>query len=171
MQLRNTRISMLYLYRIAVTLGGLLSGCTLLFPANTVEVELDDGQMVVSPSSVRGGNRSTTFKLSNVGSEAHEFIVMSTSHPLDELPIRDDRVSYWEAATILYYYGDPSWGGGSVSGPDSDFPPGIGQLAPGERKEVVIGQSGGIGEGPLVLLCNFPGHYQRGEYATFVIEP
>ena len=170
-QLRKTGISTLYLCPLAVVIGGWLSGCTLLFPTNTVEVELGDGRMVVSPSSVRGGNRSTTFRLSNSGTEAHEFIVMSTSYPPDELPVHDDRVSYWEAATILYYYGDPSWGGGSVSGPDADFPPGIGQLAPGERKEVVVGQSGGIGEGPFVLLCNFPGHYQRGEYATFMIEP
>jgi hypothetical protein len=115
-------------------MGGLPSGCTILFPTNTIEVGLGDGRMMVSPSSVIGGNRSITFKLSNVGSEAHEFIVMTTSYSPDELPIHSDRVPCWEAASILYYYGDPSWGGGSVSGPAIDFPPGIGQLAPVSRR-------------------------------------
>jgi hypothetical protein len=152
---------------------------------DTVQVELRDGEMTVSPARINGGDRGATFEVVNAGSEPHELIIVRKPAPPRELPIENDRVRYWaadmpplspgeipppfnpKAMITVYYYGDPNFGGGTAA----ESEPGLGQLAAGERKTVLIAPAGGPGPGVLLLFCNFPGHYQRGEHIEFVIQP
>jgi thiol-disulfide isomerase/thioredoxin len=62
---------------------------------DNVEVDLRDGEVVVKPPHISGGNRGTTFKVVNSGSEPHELIIVRKPALPRELPIEKGRVRYW----------------------------------------------------------------------------
>lgn len=111
----------------------------------TVEVELgeDGGELYVRPSveSVKAG--TTTFAVANEGAMPHEFVLLRTDTPADDLPEAD---------------------GGKVKeeGRLAYVPP----ITPDARTSYVTLD---LEPGKYVLLCNVPGHYGLGQYAAFTV--
>ena len=109
--------------------------------AATVTIAMTDRQLRSSVRTVTAGK--VTFVVRNTGTAAHEFIIVRTDKAPGALPMKGRRVS--EAG---------------VKGK-------IQKVAPGSTKRVTLT----LAPGKYVLLCNSPGHYKRGLFASLAVTP
>lgn len=143
-----------------------------------VAVEIGDGWVKSEPAP-SGRYNYITFKLTNVGSETHMFVVVETTLPSNKLPVENDQVRSYAYidepewfATVHQQYGFKAGEVPPGVPPPTPEPLGGVLIAPGETILVEgVGsymeprRSGTV----LVLFCNCPGHYERGEYTTLTI--
>jgi len=158
-----------------------IGGTVIFFPSlhtKEVAVEVGDGWVKVEPASIPHTNY-VTFKVTNAGNETHMFIVVETTLLPNKLPVENDQVRSYA------YVDEPEWFAavhqqyGFKAG---EVPPGVPRPTPEPIGGVLIApsetavverwgsyiqrfESGTV----LVLFCNCPGHYKRGEYTTLTI--
>ncbi len=142
-----------------------------------VYVTLKDGQIVVKPSALQGIQGSVRFFVENQGSEPHQFILLHINKPPGQIPVKDGVAQFFSEAndmsdsttwTAVIYDGIQD-GGYAMPGPQANPPLGP-PMQPGEKRVVNYGiPTMKISAETLTILCNLPGHYERGEYATVTI--
>jgi hypothetical protein len=149
----------------------------ILFPSlytKEVAVEVGDGWIKLEPATI-GRTHAINFNVTNVGSEAHMVIVVYTDFAADSLPVEKGQVrseTYFDEPQFLHWFDqgghrDQAGRGGAVTPAEGPM------IAPGETSLIDYVRWGyeRIPSGTtLVLFCNCPGHYERGEYATLTIE-
>jgi uncharacterized cupredoxin-like copper-binding protein len=108
----------------------------------------------VDKASVPAGK--TTFKIDNVGTMHHVFVVYRTDLAPDKLPLTDeDEVDLDEAAIAgEAVYATPVRG-------DPDH-----RIRDGRGVDYTLD----LEPGAYVLLCNLEGHYAAGQYIAFTVE-
>jgi mono/diheme cytochrome c family protein/uncharacterized cupredoxin-like copper-binding protein len=107
-------------------------------------------QMFISLSANSATAGSVTFQVTNQGQRTHEFVVLRTDTPADQLPIvsfegEKDRID--EAAPGVTNVGE------------------TGDMKAGETKLLTIK----LAPGHYVVVCNLPGHYRMGMHADFTV--
>ena len=123
----------------ALTVG--LAGCGSSGGGTPVAATVNQTSLAVTPASVKSGK--TTFKVTNAGSEKHEFVVLKTDTPQDKLT--------------------PGPGGDvSEDGKVNEIEP----FDPNATKSLTLN----LKPGNYILLCNLPGHYQRGIHTGFTVQ-
>lgn len=110
---------------------------------NTVSVSLVEWDVVATPTAATAG--SVAFNASNDGSQEHEFVVIATSLPADQLP--QDGGSVDETAEDVTVIDE------------------IEPFAPGQSNSLTIS----LDAGSYVLICNIPGHYDLGMRTAFSV--
>jgi hypothetical protein len=173
--------SVLSILVIAFLCVDLIGGVVIFFPSlHTKEVAIDigDGWINVELSSIPRTNY-VTFKVTNVGNETHMFVVVETTLPSNKLPVENDQVRSYA------YVDEPEWFAAvhhQVGFKAGEIPPELSPPPPEPMEGVLIApsettvverwgsymqrfESGTV----LVLFCNCPGHYERGEYTTLTI--
>jgi uncharacterized cupredoxin-like copper-binding protein len=123
-------------------LAVLLAGCG---PANSVDVSFQAYSIVPKHTSIKTG--TITFNVKNdAGQVLHQFIVVKSDKPANQLPLGADSKVDESQLTIL-----------------------------GRLDKVDVGQSGTLAvalvPGHYVLFCNVVGHYQLGMHADFNVTP
>lgn len=123
-------------------LAALLAGCG---PANSVDVSFQAYSIVPNHTSIKTG--TITFNVKNdAGQVLHQFIVVKSDTPANQLPLGADGKVDESQLTIL-----------------------------GRLDKVDVGQSGTLSvalvPGHYVLFCNVVGHYQLGMHTDFSVTP
>jgi len=159
-----------------------IGGTVIFFPSlhtKEVAVEIGDGWVKSEPAP-SGRYNYITFKVTNVGGETHMFVVLKTSLDPRNFPVENGQVrgyAYldepeWAAATGLPQYGFKA----------GEVPPRVPPPTPKPIEGVLVAPGGTavverwgsymqrFNSGTvLVLFCNCPDHYERGEYTTLTI--
>jgi len=141
---------------------GLLLVSCVAFNRTVIEVRVDDGPWMVSP--VELGDTELAFRFANEGPQAHQPVVILTSHPPNALPLVEGTV---DLANIHIVW--------PTEGMFSDWPPDHGTddlfrtIEPGQSIDDAprAPGEGNPGAGTYVVFCYLPGHYGQGEYASF----
>lgn len=109
-------------------------------PAGSTAVKgsVDEYSVKVSPVTAPAGK--VTFVITNSGNIPHEFVVLKTSKPADQL-------------------------GTGMRIPETGHVGEIGGLAPGQTKSVTLD----LKPGHYSLVCNIPAHYKMGMHADFTV--
>jgi uncharacterized cupredoxin-like copper-binding protein len=111
-------------------------------PGNSVDVSL--GEWFVRPSADSIASGDVRFNVANDGSVEHEFVVIKTDTPADQLPLT----------------------GGDVDEEAAGKSPGeIPEFAPGTTKSTTLK----LTPGHYVFICNVPGHYGNGQRTDFTV--
>ncbi len=85
-----------------------------------------------------------TFNVANVGTVEHEFVIVATDLPQDQLPVKD----------------------GVVEEDELDVISEIGGLQPGKDGHLSVD----LPAGHYVIICNLPGHYLAGMHAEITVQ-
>jgi uncharacterized cupredoxin-like copper-binding protein len=114
--------------------------------SDAVAVSLN--QWSVTPSATPGAG-PVTFTVTNDGTITHEFVVLKTDTPADEIEIgtfegEQDRINEDTAGTNVGETGD---------------------MKPGATKTVTLD----LQPGHYVFLCNLPGHYMQGMHVDVTV--
>jgi uncharacterized cupredoxin-like copper-binding protein len=137
-----------------------------------IQVTLQDGKMHVS-KTIFAPVHKTIYEVTNAGSQRHHFIIVKTIIAADKLPVENGQVRYYT------YFDEPritvldgvGWSRSLRRGSEEIFPPdrtpGI-FVEPGEKKTLIDAwlDNPKYRTGKLILFCNEPGHYERGEYVA-----
>ncbi len=138
--------------RAELVLVGLLVACgsparpatTTAGPA-TVAVQLNSFSVKPNIVTVQAG--TITFNINNVAKDdAHEFVVIYTQLPPDQLPVGSDKMVDEAAVTVV------------AQAPGID---------PGKAGQVIAN----LYAGQYVIICNRPDHYKQGMHAAFTVLP
>src|SRR5262249_16054557 len=105
--------------------------------ATRVSVRLKEFRVLPARSHAAPGK--VTFVVRNVGAISHEFVVLRTNIPVGKLPTS----------------GANAKENGRVGK--------IGPVGPGQTRRLTLA----LRVGRYVLLCNLPGHYKAGQFASF----
>jgi uncharacterized cupredoxin-like copper-binding protein len=98
------------------------------------------------PATVKAGQ--VTFHVTNTDTaDSHEFVIFKTDLPAGQLPL-DSSNNVDETAIGLTRIGE------------------IPDMAPGDTKDLTVT----LEPGNYVAICNLPGHYQAGMYASFTVQ-
>ena len=136
----SLRISASVLTAAVLAIG--LAGCGGSSGGGTpVAVTVNQSSLGAAPASVTSGK--TTFKVTNAGSENHEFVVLKTDTPQDQLTAGTD-------GTV------------SEDGKVNELDP----FSANATKTLTLN----LKPGNYVLLCNLPGHFQRGIHAALTVQ-
>lgn len=108
--------------------------------ADGVPVELDEWDVRVTEDAEAG---TITFRARNVGQFAHELTVIRTETDAAELPVEGLRAE-----------------------PDGEVVGSISNVRPGDEETL----EAELEPGHYALICNLPGHYERGMHANYVVE-
>jgi uncharacterized cupredoxin-like copper-binding protein len=130
-----------------------------------VHITLMDGQIQAKPAITKGWS-GLKFYVENQGTQPHEFIMVYTDRPSDQLPVFKGVVHFSTPDITkiddgLAHEVDEMWR-------PLPSPP----LEPGEKRNINYGYSGlgnAIGKQTITIICNLPGHYEQGEFATVTI--
>jgi uncharacterized cupredoxin-like copper-binding protein len=116
-------------------------------PPATVHVDL--GEWKVDPAVVSGGPGVTNFLFDahNHGGVAHELLIVKTDLDAGSLPVAKARVDVAKAGELVGQVG-------------SD------KLLPDATVSIPLK----LEPGTYVFICNIPGHYKQGMYASFRVE-
>jgi uncharacterized cupredoxin-like copper-binding protein len=109
-----------------------------------ITVELDEYTLKPDPAEASGG--SVTFTAKNVGSIAHQLLVLRTSVPVDDLPTSDGVVQ--------------------VDGKRVRAVGEIELVATDDAESTTLD----LAPGDYRLICNIAGHYDNGMRATFRVD-
>ena len=112
--------------------------------AEQVDVLLMEWTVAADPASAEA--RHVTFRVANEGTQDHEFVILVTDLPPDELPTTEEAVV------------DTAADGVEQRSELEAFPP-------GESATLTVT----LDPGSHVLICNLPGHYQLGMRAAFTV--
>jgi uncharacterized cupredoxin-like copper-binding protein len=107
--------------------------------ATTVKVTLKEWKVTPSRTTAKAGK--VTFVVSNKGTKEHEFVVIKTKKPANALPMKGRQASEKGAVDEI-----------------EEFDAGL-------TKRLTLT----LTKGKYVLICNLPGHYKRGQYASFTV--
>src|SRR5262249_3169775 len=111
----------------------------------TVAVQLNS--FSVTPNIVRVQAGPVTFNIHNIAADdAHEFVLINTELPPDQLPVGSNKMVNEDALTVVAQA------------------PGIN---PGKTGQVIAN----LYAGQYVIICNRPEHYQQGMHAAFTVLP
>lgn len=109
----------------------------------TVSATLGEYFIKPDPDAVDAGN--INFKVTNDGKLEHEFVVIATDTPADDLPLEGTDVDETAAGEV---------------------PGEIGSVQPGATEEVTLS----LEASKYALICNLPGHYKAGQYTEFTVD-
>lgn len=137
---------------VALALVGLtVVACSSTEPAPTptpevrsVQVELKEWSVI--PSSFQASSGTVAFQANNTGTTPHELVVVKTNLAPTSLPI-DSSGSMVDESEL-----------DGLIGEFDAFPP-------GENRSVDLT----LDSGNYVLICNLPGHYERGMSVAFTV--
>jgi uncharacterized cupredoxin-like copper-binding protein len=111
--------------------------------ASIVNVTLKDNAVLVDQSTIHAG--PVTFNVSNAGLMPHEFVVLQTDAPQDQLPMNASGSKAKEKG-----------------------------MNKGEIEDIAAGQSASkeytLAAGHYVLLCNMAGHYMLGMHIGLTVQ-
>ena len=107
-----------------------------------VEATLTEFEVTLSPDTAPAG--TVTFNVTNNGTQTHEFVVIKTDTPADELPVEDSTVSE-DGVEVVDEIEDLEAGATETLDVDLDA-------------------------GHYVIICNVPGHYSSGMHMDFTVE-
>jgi uncharacterized cupredoxin-like copper-binding protein len=88
----------------------------------------------------------TTFDISNEAEQTHEFVVIKTDLPADQLPTDDN--------------GDVDEEGSGIEPVDE-----VEDIEAGTTQNLTVN----LDAGNYVAICNLPGHYRQGMHAAFTV--
>ena len=114
-------------------------------PASGQVIKLTDFKVEVSPTL---GAQQTTFQISNNGNQQHELLVFKTDLDPSQLPV-------------------------ATSGDIDEEGAGIAKVSDGDNLDPGKGQSRTVDlskAGKYLFLCNLPGHFKLGMYATVTVQ-
>ena len=98
------------------------------------------------PSTIKAGQ--VTFHVTNTDTaDTHEFVIFKTDLPAGQLPL-DSSNNVDETAQSLTHIDE------------------IPEMAPGDTKDLTVT----LQPGNYVAICNLPGHYQAGMFASFSVQ-
>lgn len=109
-----------------------------------VSAELSEFDITLGQDSAPAGE--VTFAAENVGQIDHEFLVIDTELPEDELPQSEGKVE--EDSEELEVVGE------------------IDEVSPGDTETLTTE----LEAGEYVLICNIAGHYDSGMFTSFTAE-
>ncbi len=110
---------------------------------STVDVAHGDFWVTTSQPSVEEGN--VTFEVANEGAIVHEFKVVRSELPPDDLPLNEEEFVVDETQVEVMGFTDP--------------------MKPGETRTLTLNMP----PGKYVLICNVASHYQAGSYVGFEV--
>jgi uncharacterized cupredoxin-like copper-binding protein len=108
-------------------------------------VGLGVGGYFVHPGQVTLSAGKANIEVSNRGPQEHELVILRTDSPANGLPVRGDRVLEHEAGKN---YGE------------------VDDLGPGQQRSLSVS----LPPGRYVLICNLPGHYEKGMHAVLTVQ-
>ena len=111
-------------------------------PSDSISATLAEWSITLSPPVGKAGK--ITFTIKNNGAITHEFLVVKTDTPADQLPVQNGKVVE-DQITIVDEAEDIE------AGKDATLT--IDNLAPGH----------------YAIICNVEGHYQTGMHADFTV--
>jgi uncharacterized cupredoxin-like copper-binding protein len=106
-----------------------------------LQVSLQDDAVTLDPTSGQAG--SITFGATNDGSQTHEIEIFSGDVDPSTLPV-EDNVASTEGLELVDEIED---------------------IAPGSSADLTVD----LEAGTYVIMCNLPGHFAQGMYATFEV--
>jgi uncharacterized cupredoxin-like copper-binding protein len=106
-----------------------------------VRVSLRDDAVTLDPDSAAAG--SITFSATNDGSDTHEIEVFRGDVDPSTLPV-EDNVASTEGLELVDEIED---------------------ITPGSSADLTVD----LDAGAYVVMCNLPGHFERGMYSTFEV--
>ena len=114
-----------------------------------IDVSLNEFSITISTHTVPAGK--TVFAVKNIGTRAHEFVVLKTDTPAADFAVgsfegQSDRIDEDAAGTNVGETGD---------------------LEPGTSKTVTIT----LEPGHYAVVCNLPGHYRMGMRQDVTVTP
>jgi uncharacterized cupredoxin-like copper-binding protein len=113
----------------------------------SVGVVLDEYNLTVDQQTVQAG--AITFKISNIGREKHELVILRTDLPLDGIPkSTEDPAKIAEEGSEVTHVNE-------LDGVD-----------PGQEKDLTVT----LQPGRYMLVCNYPGHAHAGMATAFIVE-
>ena len=116
-------------------------------PATPTSVAVQLKSFSVTPSIVTARAGVIAFNISNVApDEAHEFVLINTDLPVDQLPVGADKMVDEKAVDVVAQYAG---------------------IDPGKTGLVVAN----LVAGQYVIICNRPDHYRQGMHAAFTVLP
>ncbi|MDZ4718281.1 MAG: sulfocyanin-like copper-binding protein [Roseiflexaceae bacterium] len=118
-----------------------LSSCGTPGPITTT---LTDYAFKLSQPSAKNGK--VTFRMTNSGSVTHEFVVVQTDLAADKLPMNADGNVDEEKLTSMGEQGD---------------------IETGKTLDLTLD----LHPGRYLIICNLPGHFQKGMYTEFTATP
>jgi uncharacterized cupredoxin-like copper-binding protein len=130
--------------RLLVLIGAvalLVSGCG---GGGGIGVTLSDYKIEPAETSASAGD--VTFDVTNEAEQTHEFVVIKTDLPEDQLPT-DEK-------------GDVSETGEGMEIVDE-----IEDVEAGSTQSLTVNMAAGS----YVFICNLPGHYRQGMHASFTV--
>jgi uncharacterized cupredoxin-like copper-binding protein len=110
-----------------------------------VAVTIGDFHIRSSSATVGGG--PVVFLVRDKGPSTHEFNVVRTDLPADQLPLRSDGLTVDEESPLMHFIG------------------GIGELDVGDSEALALR----LPPGRYVLFCNLEGHYLGGMHALLEV--
>ena len=120
-------------------------------PQSDVGVTFSEWEIGLDPGNVRAGD--LTFRFSNEGELAHNFVIVKSDLPPAELPLTEDSVDKSKL---------------NVEG-------GSGPIAPGPPPPDDEGYTVALSAGKYVLFCDVQAtgvsHYRNGMYVSLLVEP
>lgn len=130
-----------FLYHSSPNVGSTANPAT----SPVATVTMTDSSLQPSVGSIASGQ--VTFTVTNSGTMEHEFVVLKTDLAPNALPLQPDATAI-EDNTDVHHMDE------------------LASLQPGETKTLTLK----LTPGEYVLLCNFPGHYLAGMYASFNVQ-
>lgn len=124
-----------------------------------VKVKLGEWFIKPMQDSVPAGK--VNFKVKNVGSVEHEFVIVRTDKAAGKLPVSDSVVDLEASGEVAGGAHAPEKAGGGAKEHDSES-----HLMPGMTASYNVD----LKPGNYVLLCNIVGHYEAGQSAEFKVE-
>ncbi len=112
-------------------------------PLTTVDVTEKD--FSIAPSVASGPSGNFTFDISNEGPTTHEFVIVKTDLPADQLPVADNEVN--EDDSRLQHIDE------------------VEDLTQGDKSSFSVN----LPPGHYAFICNLPGHYQLGMHIDFTV--
>ena len=125
------------------TAGLLIAVASVTAQAATIQVTLKDNAIQTDQPGAAAG--PVTFVVANAGVMPHEFVVLKTDAPADQLPMNASGSKALEKNINM-----------------------------GEIENIAAGQSSSkdykLAAGNYVLVCNMPGHYKMGMHTAFTVK-
>ncbi len=112
-------------------------------PQTTVSVAEND--FAIAPSPASGPSGDYTFNVTNSGPTTHEFVIIKTDLPADQLPVENSEVN--EDDPRLQHIDE------------------VEDLAKGDSSSFSVN----LPAGHYAFICNLPGHYQLGMHIDFTV--
>jgi uncharacterized cupredoxin-like copper-binding protein len=116
--------------------------------ANATAVNVTEKDYAIAPSTKTASSGEVTFEINNQGPSTHEFVILKTDLPADQLPLNDSGTEVDEDAKSL------------------DAVDEVEDIAPGDSKKLTVD----LKPGHYVFICNVTAHYGLGMHVDFTVQ-